>query len=382
MRFSVTLLLARAVPCFAASPGRQHALSPDDGERYKVYIIGGQSQAAGKGMTCELVHQTLIKERANALALGDTVWVHYPHVALGSKGLEVLQDALYKEDTTRILNSGKLFHPNASENASQFDRKVDLDGRLTPGWLTLGQVASGRQACTFGPEISFGTRMAAANPGYKITILKVSWPGVDIVSYRKYLYPTLISTLREYKFKYELGGMLWLQGESDAGFIHPDFLSRQTAYPSAQGYRAQLEVMVRRLRSDTGAAVPFFPLTMRIFHASYDAHKNPYNVDVINRAFSEIASRLPSVYVVDGYTPQRRRYFDDPPHCLPQAQCQCLGWLCSRWAGGGCIFQHDLHFTSWGQISAGKAFATALLGATTTTTQRQTHAVNASAHVE
>ena len=139
--------------------------------------------------------------------------------------------------------------------------------------------------------------------------------------------------------------------------------------------------MVRQLRADTGRQVPFAPLTMRIFHASYDTHKNPYNVDVINRAFHTMASALPSVHVVDGYTPMLRRYFDDPQHCLPQAECRCLGWLCSKWTAGGCVFQHDLHFTARGQIGVGAAFANALLGAATTT-QRQKSAVNASARVD
>jgi hypothetical protein len=202
-----------------------------------VYIIGGQSQATGKGMTCELLTRPdLQQEVERAVELGDVVRVHYPHVSPSQEDLQVLRHALYDDDMGRTDSVSGWVQPNASrvKREGYADTRLDdislTDGRIAPGWSTLGEVAQGSKACTFGPEVSFGTHMAAAKPGHKITILKVTWPGCDIVTYRKSLYPTIISTLREYDADvemgaYELGGMLWLQGESDAGVREKDIWS-------------------------------------------------------------------------------------------------------------------------------------------------------------
>ena len=68
----MALLLAQSALTLNAPPG---VLSPD--AQHVVYIIGGQSQAAGKGLTNELTS----KERDSASALGDRVIVEYPSVS-------------------------------------------------------------------------------------------------------------------------------------------------------------------------------------------------------------------------------------------------------------------------------------------------------------
>jgi len=329
------------------------------------------------------------------------VRVHYPYVSPSQEDLQVLRHALYDDDMGRTDSVSRWVQPkNASrvKREGYADTRLDdislTDGRIAPGWSTLGEVAQGSKACTFGPEISFGTHMAAAKPGHKITILKVTWPGCDIVTYRKSLYPTIISTLREYDADveigaYELAGMLWLQGESDAGVREKDIWSATQTYPSAAAYGARLQDRILALRKDTGKQVPFAALTMRVFGdralGAFPAANNPHNFDVINEAFEKLASTLPSVYAVNGQRFITNRYFDDGTreHCLSAAQQHCLGpRLAAMLLVGGCLIQKDLHFTARGQIRVGVEFAVTLLDAEKEKYGLLPHGVNTSVRVD
>ena len=120
--------------------------------------------------------------------------------------------------------------------------------------------------------------------------------------------------------KFELGGMVWLHGEFDAGFNEPDFLSTRATvslatrtpaaqnptalsptmhapmaawqYPAAANYSHQLKSLVRNLRADTGLQVPFAAALMRIFHASWSKDHPPHNVRVVNDGIRAAASAL------------------------------------------------------------------------------------------
>jgi len=127
---------------------------------------------------------------------------------------------------------------------------------------------------------------------------------------------------------------------------------------------------------------------MRIFHASWSKDHPPHNVKVINRGIRDAASALESMYVVDGYSRELPRYFDEPQHCVSSDIQALMGslWtdafanLCqhplslkgsgcvddARWdtamGKSACMPQHDLHFTARGQIGVGYAFAEKLSG--------------------
>ena len=400
-------------PDVAVTPNRTITLFTDGISHetgHIVYIIGGQSQASGKGLTNELTDE----ERDRAAALGRRVVVEYPKLDIEPEQLTELKDALKKD---YMSNSAPQNDPRVGRTAKIASRIHD-DPRIKPGSSSLGEIASGSQGGTFGPEVSFGLRVAEAMPFRNITIIKVSWPGVDMSTYVRVLYPTVLSSLRrvrEAHGKFELGGMVWLHGEFDAGFNEPDFLSTRATvslatrtpaaqnptalsptmhvpmaawqYPAAANYSHQLKSLVRNLRADTGLQVPFAAALMRIFHASWSKDHPPHNVRVVNDGIRAAASALEKMYVIDGYSRKLPRYFDEPQHCVPsdvQARMGSL-WtdafanLCrrptslkgsgckndARWdtamGVSACLPQHDLHFTARGQIGVGHAFAERLL---------------------
>ena len=212
-------------PEVAVTPSRRtitlsSGISPETGRI--VYIIGGQSQACGKGLTNELTHD----ERKRAAALGRRVVVEYPKLDIEPEQLEELSDALKNDYNS---NSAPRHDPRVGRTEKISDNpRISEDPRIKPGSSFLGEIASGSQGGTFGPELGFGLRMAEAMPSRNITIIKVSWPGVNMPTFVRALYPTVLSSLRRFEEahgKFELGGMLWLHGEFDAGFNEPDFLS-------------------------------------------------------------------------------------------------------------------------------------------------------------
>eukprot|EP00964_Phaeocystis_antarctica_P058907 scaffold34958_cov63-Phaeocystis_antarctica.AAC.7 len=179
---------------------------PDDSTQHVVYIIGGQSQASGKGLTSELSKE----EKARATALGRRVVVVFPKVDLDPEQLAELLDSL-KEG----YNSN-----SALQNDPRVGRTVKIpdDPRIRPGSASLGEIAHGSEGCLFGPEVGFGLRMAEAMPLRKITIIKVTWPGINITMYQQRLYPTVLSALRRFEEahgKFELGGRRLSQHEYD-----------------------------------------------------------------------------------------------------------------------------------------------------------------------
>ena len=84
---------------------------------------------------------------------------------------------------------------------------------------------------TFGPEVTFGHDMAAANPGEVIALIKCGWGGTDLgVRWRPPsaggqvgpLYRQFIAAMHygldklDPAFEPEICGMIWMQGEEDA----------------------------------------------------------------------------------------------------------------------------------------------------------------------
>jgi hypothetical protein len=80
---------------------------------------------------------------------------------------------------------------------------------------------------TFGPEISFGRSIAERNPGADIRFIKGSMSGTnlykqwapvegDVYQHFMRIVKPALEDLDKQEVVYEMAGMLWLQGESDA----------------------------------------------------------------------------------------------------------------------------------------------------------------------
>lgn len=119
---------------------------------------------------------------------------------------------------------------------------------------TLRELAPGTR---FGPEITFGQTMADALPDQNIVLIKYALGGtsldVDWDPNTGLLYDAFTDTVSNGLDAligpgdtYEIAGMLWTQGERDAN------TDRTTAQ-----YRADLTEFVAAIRDDYGAGLPF-----------------------------------------------------------------------------------------------------------------------------
>jgi len=102
---------------------------------------------------------------------------------------------------------------------------------------------------TFGPELGFGHAMLAAAPDEKILLVKFAEGGTSLVadwtlSDPKKLYAGFIHFVKATERKitdegadYEIRGMLWMQGEGDAG-------------PKDNGYKKLLTELIAQTRAD------------------------------------------------------------------------------------------------------------------------------------
>ena len=121
---------------------------------------------------------------------------------------------------------------------------------LQPGCSGTPAKAGGKPpANTFGPELGFGHAMAEALPGRKILLIKVSEGGTNLSSdwnpdATGKLYAQFIKFVQATQQKIteaggtsEIRGLLWMQGESDAG-------------SSTEQYQTRLAGLIARTRAD------------------------------------------------------------------------------------------------------------------------------------
>jgi Carbohydrate esterase, sialic acid-specific acetylesterase/Concanavalin A-like lectin/glucanases superfamily len=100
---------------------------------------------------------------------------------------------------------------------------------------------------TFGPEVTFGHDMAAANPGEVIALIKCGWGGTDLgVQWRPPsaggnvgpLYRNFVAAMHDGlnkldpAFEPEICGMIWMQGEEDAqrSELHASYETNLTCF--------------------------------------------------------------------------------------------------------------------------------------------------------
>ena len=187
-------------------------------EYYLVYLIGGQSNANGRGDAAQL-------PASLAAPQGD---VHF-----------------YWHRTQRTTNVGHLAEDK---------------------WIALAPGSGHGQTDPvypkeFGPEISFGRACADAHQGSKIAIIKYSHGGSNL--HKQWaeggpMYKTFVSTTRAAlaaltaaDHTYELRGMIWQQGESDT----------DAKKGAAAAYRNNLASLISRVRDDLAGGKPL-PFTI------------------------------------------------------------------------------------------------------------------------
>lgn len=128
---------------------------------------------------------------------------------------------------------------------------------LAPGYsLAPGKGPKTLPSATFGPEVSFGPAIAAAMPALHVALIKASQGGTSLAKDWKPgeagnpksqgpCYVNFTSTLAEalgaLPGPHRLRGVVWHQGESDAGL-------------KEGAYRELLAAFIARVRADTGVA--------------------------------------------------------------------------------------------------------------------------------
>ena len=238
---------------------------------YRVYLLGGQSNANG---------------RANAAKLTGKL-------------------ASAQNDIRFYWN-----RKQATQNVGHLAENTWID--LAPG------SGHGRTApvfpMEFGPELSFGRAMADAKPGEHIALIKFSVGGSNLYggwAEKGPLYTTFVATVKagladltRSGDTYELGGMLWQQGENDAN-------------PKGAGvYEANLTKLILRVRKDLfgGREAPFVigSLSDSHYRAAIRTPGNP--VHKVRQAQETAAARMRAVGLVntDGFSmrPSDTIHFD------------------------------------------------------------------------
>lgn len=216
-------------------------------EQYEVFLLAGQSNMDGRG-----AKKDLVGELASYAKLQPDVLI-----AFAAGGLH------------RPLTMSRGFVP------------------LEPGYSgTPGQKPGGLPTGTFGPELSFGSTLATGLPGKHVALIKYAEGGTNLRAdwnpdkkgslYEKFIAFTRQSLkgLKDRGDTYEIRGMIWHQGESDASL------------PAAE-YQKMLTEFIVRVRTDL--AIKDLPF---VIGEVYDNDKR----DAVRDAQQAVAKTVPGTY--------------------------------------------------------------------------------------
>ncbi len=150
----------------------------------------------------------------------------------------------------------------------------------------------------FGPEIAFTHRLAKVWPGYRIAIVKVAAGGTKLHTqwvpgkgmYRRFMavQAKAVQDLEQSNTKYEIAGMLWMQGESD---------SETTEMASA--YEENLKALITDVRKQTKQAK--LPFVMGRISSSL-LKKTPWVFDhakIVQKAQERVASQDDHTFIIN-----------------------------------------------------------------------------------
>ncbi len=187
-------------------------------DHYRVYLLGGQSNGNGRGDAAELSTPPL---DTYGLAAPQTDVLFYWHKTQDTPNGNLTQDTWLdlQPDSGHGINS-----------PSSFDVE-------------------------FGSELSFGKALADTAPSVNIAIIKYTHGGTNLHTQWSATgsnYASFVTTvqagltaLTTAGHSYELGGMVWIQGESDTG-----------STTNATAYEANLTDLIERVRKDVFGGPP------------------------------------------------------------------------------------------------------------------------------
>ncbi len=178
------------------------------------------------------------------------------------------------------------------ENSMTWDNKKNE-------WTRLGTDSfAERREFKFGPEIAFAKVLAKKFPDHTIAIVKTSGGGTklwkhwlpDQPMYIRFLknFENAIESLETKGTPFEISGMLWMQGESDAEFL--DW---------ANAYEDNLKVLFEAVRLQTGKKE--LPIVMGRISIGL-LRKTPWNFDftpVVQEAQDIVSSQDKNVYIIN-----------------------------------------------------------------------------------
>jgi hypothetical protein len=162
------------------------------------------------------------------------------------------------------------------------------------GTLTLGYGTGGGN---FGPEFTFGRDIAPKLPDSKVLLIKVSWSGTSLSGDWRppsaggttgKLWNEFVSNVKkglaalEPGIDYEIAGMCWMQGESDA-----------CAPNIAADYEANLTAFINDVRKEFN--VPDMPFVIAMID---DSSTWPHNA-VVRQGQLNVAEKVPHVGIFD-----------------------------------------------------------------------------------
>lgn len=237
------LPLANAAILSEDAPASPTPTPKGSSSKNKVFILAGQSNMAGVGMNHELSSEYLgVQERVK----------------------------IYAEGT--------------------------VDSSLKGVWSPLRPGFGSGSGC-FGPELTFGRDMAKAFPDSEIYIIKCGWSGTSLQGDWRPpsaggntgpLWKNLIETVDKAlaalgpDFEYELSGMCWMQGESDACNIYP-----------AREYESSLTAFINDIRKELDAPTLPFIIAMIDDSSVWAEHA------IVRQAQINIAEKVPYVGIFD-----------------------------------------------------------------------------------
>jgi iduronate 2-sulfatase len=253
--------------------------SPARADHYEAFLVAGQSNCDGRGKASELTGPL-----AKWAKPQDDVLIAYSCSKLRGP----------------VLTSGGF-------------RKLQPGWSVAPGKNRPTKLPSG----TFGPEVSFGRGMADRLKGKKVALIKFAEGGTSLAkdwnpNVKDRLYPAFLDftkrSLKELKDKghtYTLRGMIWHQGESDAGL-------------AAEEYQKLLTAFIARVRADLGA--PEMPFGVG---EVFDNGKR----DAVRAAQKAVAGKVKGAFFVSA---DRLKTFDGGTHFDAASQVE----LGERFAAG------------------------------------------------